>query len=286
MKLGQESIKEEMQVGQEELKREITCIIENKFQGMEGRMDTVEEKLFANLPTPEELKCIVTTINTLATKAHFYAKSLHETSQQSVHNTRHSGNGFSKSELAVPLHIAASRVSCNEATNVLPGQINSILKSEHLAVASYRHWHADLRLDDTPLEAGLGFTCKLKTETPFLGRAALEKQKKEGLKKRLACFTIDEHIPLWGLEAIWRYDRVVGFLRRADYGFAIGKSIGYGYVTNPDTGMVSLDYLKSGTYHLESMGVKYPAQYHAKSPFDPNLRVKGDYSKPLSNQGQ
>ncbi|XP_015921050.1 sarcosine dehydrogenase, mitochondrial [Parasteatoda tepidariorum] len=142
----------------------------------------------------------------------------------------------------------------------------------------YRHWHGDLRMDDTPLEAGLGFTCKLKTETPFLGRLAVEKQKKEGLKKKLACFTIDDHVPLWGLEVIWRDDRIVGFLRRADYGFAIGKSIGYGYVTDPDGGNVTVPYLKSGTYHLESMGVKYAAQYHAKSPFDPdNLRVKGIY---------
>ncbi|GFU16536.1 sarcosine dehydrogenase, mitochondrial [Nephila pilipes] len=147
---------------------------------------------------------------------------------------------------------------------------------------SYRHWHADLRLDDTPLEAGLGFTCKLKSETPFLGRSALEKQKKEGLKKRLACFTIDEHVPLWGLEVIWRDDSIVGFLRRAEYGFAIGKSIGYGYVTHPNGEVITLDFLKSGTYHLESMGVKYPAKYHPKSPFDPNnLRVKGDYSEPL-----
>ena len=27
----------------------------------------------------------------------------------------------------------------------------------------YRHWHGDLRGTDSPLEAGLGFTCKLKT---------------------------------------------------------------------------------------------------------------------------
>uniref|UniRef100_A0A673MMA7 Sarcosine dehydrogenase, mitochondrial-like n=1 Tax=Sinocyclocheilus rhinocerous TaxID=307959 RepID=A0A673MMA7_9TELE len=45
----------------------------------------------------------------------------------------------------------------------------------------YRHWHADLRPDDTPLEAGLAFTCKMKTSIPFLGRKALEAQKAEGL---------------------------------------------------------------------------------------------------------
>ena len=60
------------------------------------------------------------------------------------------------------------------------------------AEKGYKHWHQDLRHDDTPLEAGLGFTCKLKRDTPFLGREALEKQKAEGLSKRLVCFTIDK----------------------------------------------------------------------------------------------
>lgn len=56
----------------------------------------------------------------------------------------------------------------------------------------YRHWHADLRSDDSPLEAGLAFTCKLKASTPFLGREALEKQRAAGLRRRLVCFTVDE----------------------------------------------------------------------------------------------
>ena len=45
---------------------------------------------------------------------------------------------------------------------------------------------------------------------------------------------VDRPVPLWGLEAIWRDDRVVGFLRRAEYGFTLKKSLGYGYVSRPD----------------------------------------------------
>lgn len=56
----------------------------------------------------------------------------------------------------------------------------------------YRHWHADLRADDSPLEAGLAFTCKLKSSVPFLGREALEKQRAEGLRRRLVGFTMDK----------------------------------------------------------------------------------------------
>lgn len=41
---------------------------------------------------------------------------------------------------------------------------------------------------------------------------------------------------------------------------------------------VSLDFVKSGSYQLERMGVSYPARAHTKSPFDPeNKRVKGIY---------
>ncbi|MGH0119540.1 UNVERIFIED_CONTAM: hypothetical protein FKN15_006032 [Acipenser sinensis] len=104
----------------------------------------------------------------------------------------------------------------------------------------YRHWHADLRPDDSPLQAGLAFTCKLKGNTPFLGREALEAQKAQGLRRRLVCFTIDEKVPIFGLEAIFRNGKPVGHLHRADFGFAIDKTIGYGYIRDPEGGTVSI----------------------------------------------
>ena len=52
-------------------------------------------------------------------------------------------------------------------------------------------------------------------------------------------------MPLWGLEAIWRDDQVVGFLRRADYAFTLNKSIGYGYIRRPDGLPVTNDFLLS-----------------------------------------
>ena len=48
-------------------------------------------------------------------------------------------------------------------------------------------------MDDTPLEAGLMFTCKLKTKTEFQGRSALEEQKNNGGPyKKKVCFTLDD----------------------------------------------------------------------------------------------
>jgi len=101
-------------------------------------------------------------------------------------------------ELGFELHIP--RDSCVSVYRAVmeAGKDHGIVNAGYRAIdclsaeKGYKHWHQDLRHDDTPLEAGLGFTCKLKSDTPFLGREALEKQKSEGLKKKLVCFTIDE----------------------------------------------------------------------------------------------
>lgn len=44
---------------------------------------------------------------------------------------------------------------------------------------------------------------------------------------------------MFGLEAIWRDGQVVGHIRRADFGFAIDKTIAYGYIRDPAGGPVS-----------------------------------------------
>nr|CAG4651589.1 EOG090X014D [Triops cancriformis] len=183
-------------------------------------------------------------------------------------------------ELHVPNESAVAVYQAIMEVGKLFGVVNAGYRAmDSLSIEKgYRHWHMDLRPDDDPLEAGLGFTCKLKTNTEFQGRVELEKRKASGLMKKLVCFTIDERVPLWGLEAIWRDDQVVGYLRRADFGFALDKSIGYGYVRHPEGQPVTLDYLRQGNYQLESMGVKLPATLHTKTPFDSNgHRLKGCY---------
>ncbi|CAH1786368.1 unnamed protein product [Owenia fusiformis] len=146
----------------------------------------------------------------------------------------------------------------------------------------YKLWTTDIRTDDLPLEAGLAFTCKLKSETPFLGREQLIEQKQKGMKKRLVTFTIDEHVPLHSLESVWRDGEVVGFLRRADYAFSLGKSFGVGYISNPSGEPITTDFIKSGNYEIDHMGEMYKAKMYLKSPFDPsNKRVKGVYDEAL-----
>uniref|UniRef100_A0A8I3NJE2 Sarcosine dehydrogenase, mitochondrial n=2 Tax=Canis lupus familiaris TaxID=9615 RepID=A0A8I3NJE2_CANLF len=187
-------------------------------------------------------------------------------------------------ELGWELHVPRSACVPVYQAVMTAGTKHGLVNAGYRAIDSlsiekgYRHWHADLRPDDSPLEAGLAFTCKLKSAVPFLGREALEKQRAHGLPRRLVCFTVDEKVPMFGLEAIWRNGQVVGHIRRADFGFFIDKTLAYGYIRDPSGGPVSLDFVKSGDYALERMGVTYPARAHLRSPFDPdNKRVKGIY---------
>uniref|UniRef100_A0ACB8F1A3 Uncharacterized protein n=1 Tax=Sphaerodactylus townsendi TaxID=933632 RepID=A0ACB8F1A3_9SAUR len=150
-------------------------------------------------------------------------------------------------EMGWELHVPRNHCTRVYQSVMKAGAKDGITNAGYRAIDSlsiekgYRHWHADLRPDDTPLEAGLGFTCKLKTDIPFLGREAIEAQKAAGIFRRLVCFTVDEKVPLFGLEAIWRNGKVVGHIRRADFGHALNKTVAYGYIRNPEGGPPCID---------------------------------------------
>ncbi|UYV82994.1 SARDH [Cordylochernes scorpioides] len=178
---------------------------------------------------------------------------------------------------------AIDSLSC-EKVHVVQAMIIMLTVVDTQCCAGYRHWHADLRLDDNPLEAGLGFTCKLSGDTPFLGREALEGS--EEPRKRLVGFTVpmmgwNRDVALWGLEAIWRNDRLAGWVRRAEFGHSLGQGVAWGYIS--DRGRpVSANWITEGEYRLESRGELVPAGVHLSCPLDPrHRRVRGDYSEPL-----
>ncbi|XP_002034343.2 sarcosine dehydrogenase, mitochondrial [Drosophila sechellia] len=142
----------------------------------------------------------------------------------------------------------------------------------------YHLWSFDLRPDDTPLEAGLGFTCR-KTGADYRGKAAIEKQRAEGLKKRLVYLTLRDQVPIWGLEGVYRNGEPVGILRRAEYAYTLGKSLGQTYVSRPDGQIIDADYIRNGEYEVDILGKKYRADCHLRSPFDPTgQRVLGKYA--------
>lgn len=138
----------------------------------------------------------------------------------------------------------------------------------------YRAWGSDITPNDTPFEAGLGWAVKLRKNTDFNGRRALEALQDAPLKKRLAGFTVDNpDIVLVGRETILRNGEPVGYLTSGGFGYTIGKNIGYGYVRNADG--VSDDYLLDGVYELVVAMEKTPAKIHLGPLFDPGMeRIK------------
>ncbi len=138
----------------------------------------------------------------------------------------------------------------------------------------YRAWGSDIGPDHTPFEAGLGWAVKLAKNVDFLGREAMLAQKAGGVKKMMACFTVDDpEIILLGRETIYRDGERVGWLSSGGYGYTIGKSIGYGYVRHSET--IDRSFVLQGEYELEVATQRVPANIHMQPLYDPKmLKVK------------
>ncbi|MFI5013206.1 MAG: aminomethyltransferase family protein [Hyphomicrobiales bacterium] len=89
-----------------------------------------------------------------------------------------------------------------------------------------------LDLDETtsPFEAGLGWTVKL-GKPRFAAREALERQKREGVSRRLMLVEFDGlgFLPGRG-DSISVEGRKIGSVTSSDRGYAVGKSLALGYV--------------------------------------------------------
>jgi len=94
----------------------------------------------------------------------------------------------------------------------------------------YPIYGLDLDETTTPYEAGLGWTVKL-GKPAFAAKAALEKQKREGVTRKLMMVELAgiEHLPARG-DRILIDGREAGTVSSADRGYAVGKSLALGYV--------------------------------------------------------
>jgi 4-methylaminobutanoate oxidase (formaldehyde-forming) len=138
----------------------------------------------------------------------------------------------------------------------------------------YRSWGHDIGSEDTPLEAGLGFAVAFKKDG-FVGRDALLRQRDTPLPRRLVMFTLDDPEPLLlGDEPIWRDGVLVGRITSGAYGHTLGRSVGMGYVANPDG--VDAAFLRAGRWELEIATERFAASARLEPPYDPaSVRVRG-----------
>jgi sarcosine dehydrogenase len=179
-------------------------------------------------------------------------------------------------ELHIPVEFALSVYDALMAA----GQLHGIANAGYRAIESlrlekgYRSWGADIGPDHSPLVAGLAWAVKLKSDTPFQGRAALEAQATKKLSRLFAGFTTDPSIVLLGRETIYRDGKRVGWLASGGYGYTVVRSIGYGYVRDPENGVDRASVL-SGRYELEVATMRVPAEVFLDPLYDPTMsRIK------------
>ena len=78
-----------------------------------------------------------------------------------------------------------------------------------------------------------GFAVAMK-KGDFQGRDALAAQKERGIRRKLACFRLDDPLPVYGGEAMAANGRIVGMTTSGDFGHTIGASLVLGYLAGDD----------------------------------------------------
>ena len=138
---------------------------------------------------------------------------------------------------------------------------------------AYRHWGHDITDEDTPLEAGLGFTVKWDKPGGFIGRDALLAQKEAGIEKRLIQFRLsDPDAMIYHNEPILRDGEYAGYIASGAYAHSLGCSIGMGYIK---IGKLDKDSLYASRYEIEVAGKRIEATPSISPFFDPKSdRVK------------
>lgn len=134
---------------------------------------------------------------------------------------------------------------------------------------AYRHWGHDISDEDTPLEAGLGFTIAWDKRGGFVGREALERQREHGPRRRLVGFALEDPQPLlYDNEPIWRDGQLVGKTTSGMFGHTLGRALALGYVTRPDA-PVAADWLGAGRYEIEVAARRLRARLELRAFYDP-----------------
>ncbi|MCK1699424.1 FAD-dependent oxidoreductase [Bradyrhizobium sp. 144] len=188
-------------------------------------------------------------------------------------------------ELGWELHIPAEQTLGVYDAVIAAGRDLDLCHAGYVALntlrleAGYRDWGADVSDEDSPLEAGLGFTIAWKKNEDFIGRAALDLQRGQIPRRRLVQLAAPRAEPLmFGTEPVWRNGSLVGYLRSAGFGHTLGCGIGMGYLRFQ--GGVSADWLSEGAFEIEIAGKRHAAVASLRAFYDAGrTRVKGEWRK-------
>jgi 4-methylaminobutanoate oxidase (formaldehyde-forming) len=176
-------------------------------------------------------------------------------------------------ELGWELHVPTEQATHVYELLETAGEDLVVRNAGHYAINSlrlekaYRAFGAELSPDETPFEAGLGFTIAWDKE--FLGKAALTAARERPLRKLLTQFVLqDPEPPVWGGEVIFRNGVGVGYTTSGSYGHTLGGGVALGYVKNAGS-FVTPEWILEGRYELLVDGRRIPATPHLRTPYDP-----------------
>ncbi len=156
------------------------------------------------------------------------------------------------------------------------GRAHGLANAGHYAINSlrlekgYRAFGADITMDDTPLEAGLGFAVAWNKSVPFKGREALTERRAKGIPdKRMVSLVLEDPEPyLWGGELIFRNGECVGHTTSGAYGHTLGSAVALGYLRAPGT-PIDTAFISGTRFDVEVDGVRFPARASLSAPYDP-----------------
>ena len=117
----------------------------------------------------------------------------------------------------------------------------------------------DMTEETSPLEAGLGWITKLTEGNDFIGRDVLEKQKADGITRKLCAFTLSERgIPRQGYKIVNADDEEIGEVTSGTMSPMMKVGIGMGYVKPEYTQLGTEIFIKVRNKNLKAEVVKPP----------------------------
>jgi heterotetrameric sarcosine oxidase gamma subunit len=139
---------------------------------------------------------------------------------------------------------------------------------------AYRDWSHDIGPDDTPLDAGLAFTCAWSKPEGFLGRDALLAARTQPRRRRLVQFLLsDPEEMLYHNEPILLEGKRVGLITSGMFAHTLGAAAGLGYVS--DERGVTDELIASGRFEILIGNRTVPARASLRALYDPdNVRPR------------
>ncbi|MBY0334440.1 MAG: FAD-dependent oxidoreductase [Acetobacteraceae bacterium] len=173
-------------------------------------------------------------------------------------------------ELYIPTEMAAHVYDTIVAEGVMHCGYHALnsLRLEKL----YRHWGHDIAEEDTPLEAGLGFTLAWDKPGGFIGREALLPHRGRAPARRLVGLALeDPGAPLLHHdEPVWRDDVLVGRTTSAMYGHTVGADVALATVACAEG--VAAEWIGAGQWEVEIARRRHPARASLRPFHDPEGR--------------